>query len=72
MSYYQKFIATTAAKLGRVDIDPRHVEGYMRLQYGTLDHLDAATFDREVKIGIECVDADGIDNAESNAQSYAL
>ena len=34
--------------------DPRHIEGYMRLQYSSLDGLDAATFAREVMIAREC------------------
>lgn len=52
--------------------DPRHVEGYMRLQYSTLDHLDRATFRREVKIARQCIDEGGVERAESNARSYGL
>lgn len=54
------------------DHDPRHIEGYMRLQYSTLDHLDAATFAREVKTAIACIREGGIETAERNAQSFGL
>jgi hypothetical protein len=52
--------------------DPRHIEGYMRLQYSTLDHLDRATFRREVKLCAACVDEGGIEMAEKNAKSFGL
>ncbi len=52
--------------------DPRHIEGYMRLQYSSLDGLDAATFAREVMIARECVDAEGVEVAERNAKSFGL
>ena len=52
--------------------DPRHIEGYMRLQYSTLDHLDKATFRREVRIACGCVDEGGVQMAERNAKSYGL
>jgi hypothetical protein len=54
------------------DYDPRHVEAYMRLQYGTLDHLDRATFNNEVEICVDCIEQDGAINAESLAESYGL
>ncbi len=52
--------------------DWRHIEGYMRLQYSTLDHLDAATFAREVKTAIGCIEYGGVEAAERNAQSFGL
>ena len=52
--------------------DPRHIEGYMLLQYATLDHLDAATFAREVEIAAGCVEVGGVDMAERNARTYGL
>jgi hypothetical protein len=52
--------------------DPRHIEAYMRLQYSTLDHLDNATFRREVKIACACVDDGGVEMAERTAQSFGL
>lgn len=36
--YYDR-IAEILEKMGRSDVDPRHVEAGMRLQFSTLDHL---------------------------------
>lgn len=53
------------------DFDPRWVEGSMRLQYGTLDHLDGATFRAEIMLAIECERAEpGF--GESIALSYGI
>ena len=52
--------------------DPRHVEGYMRLQFSTLDHLDPMTFAREVQIAAGCIEVGGEEMAERNARSYGL
>jgi hypothetical protein len=71
--YYQKFIKMELAKNGFIGkYDARHIEGYMRLQNGCLDGLGKARFNHEVKISMECIDADGIENAESLAKSYGL
>ena len=51
--------------------DPRHVEAYLRLEYGTLDHLSPATFTKEVRIACQCIDADP-DQAEQLARSFGL
>jgi hypothetical protein len=51
------------------DYDPRHIEGYMRLQYGTLDHLSREDFKREVEIGVACINQDGAAKSERLAQS---
>lgn len=72
MRTYQERIIEVAARAGRADVDPRHVEGYMRLEHPTLDHLTRRQFAVEVEIGIACVDADGTDNAERNARSLGL
>ncbi len=58
--------------MDRQDVDPRHVEAYMRLEHSTLDRLSKSRFADEVEIGVMCVDADGVKNAESCAQSFAL
>lgn len=52
--------------------DPRHIEAYMRLEYGTLDHLDIDTFKREVEIASACIQQAGIDASEDLARSYGL
>lgn len=53
------------------DLDPRHVEAYMRLEYATLDHLDPAKFRREARSAAACVRQDP-DQAEALAVSYGL
>ena len=44
------------------DIDPNvdatGVEAHMRLQYSTLDHLDAATFRAEIALAKRCEEAE--------------
>lgn len=52
--------------------DPRHVEAYIRLQYGTLGHLDRTTMKREARIAADCIVVGGIEAAESLAKSYGL
>ena len=52
--------------------DPRHIEGYMRLEHSTLDGLSRAEFKNEVKIAVECIREDGLENAEKNAVSFGL
>lgn len=39
MSYYKESIRTEIARQGHIGVDPRHVEGYMRLGHSTLDGL---------------------------------
>ena len=43
--------------------DPDLIEGFMRLQYRTLDHLDRATFRKEVRIAAACIDQVGVAEA---------
>jgi len=69
---YRDSIRHEIARQGHIGIDPRHVEGYMRLEHSTLDGLNSAQFRREVSIGIECVIADGTTHAEILAKSYGL
>jgi hypothetical protein len=70
MTYFQRSIV--AKKLVPVGIDPRHLEGYIRLQHSTLNDLDWGTIRREVKLCVECVKVGGIEAAERNAQSFGL
>ena len=70
--FYYQTIREEIARQGHIGIDPRHVEGYMRLEHSTLDGLSWSQFSKEVGIGIECVLADGIQNAEANARSFGL
>jgi hypothetical protein len=71
MSIYQSIITRQLGKLKRSEVDPRHVEAFMRNQYGALDHLDRRTFNREVKLAVGAIDADP-SIGEPLAQSYGL
>jgi len=72
MSYYQRLIAECLVAFKRLDIDPRHIEGWMRLEHGTLDALSPSAFRREVQTCIDCVDEAGIDRSDELAASYGL
>ena len=72
-SYYQQAIREELAKVGMVGAaDPRHIEGYMRLEHPTLNGLSSERFTFEVGIGLACVRADGVEAAERNARSFGL
>ncbi len=68
VTYYQLAIA----KIVPADIDPRHVEGFMRLKYDALSELSRRAFNREVAIGVACIREGGVEQAERNAQSFGL
>jgi hypothetical protein len=70
--YYRNLIQSILADMGRQEVDPRHVEGWMRCENPTLDHLDRATFQSEVKIAVACIDGPEGDVSERLAQSYGL
>lgn len=50
-------------------VDPRHLEAWMRLQYGCLDHLAFETFLTEVPICLACIDEAGVEASEQLARS---
>ena len=60
-----------AGVVNGADYDPRHVEAYMRLEYGTLDSLSIEAFQRSALSMIGRIDIDPR-QAESLAQSYGL
>lgn len=70
MTYFQRSIIDKG--LVPQGVDPRHLEGFIRLQYSTLGHLDWPTIKREIKIGVACIREGGTDAAERNAQSFGL
>ncbi len=72
MKSYTDTIRTELARTGYIGVDPRHIEGYMRLEHATLDGLSWRQFQREVELCAECVGRDGMANAEANAQSFGL
>lgn len=73
MSFYQQAIREDMARLGRIGAaDPRHVEGWMRLERGTLDALSPAQFRAEVEIALRCIAVASTTENESLAESFGL
>lgn len=70
LTYFQRSILEK--HLVPVGVDPRHVEGFIRLQYSTFSHLDWPTIRRECRLAVECIKRGGVAAAESNAQSFGL
>ena len=68
---YDRQIAFELARRGRADIHPALIEGWMRLEHGCMDGLDARTFSREVRIAIDCFDEDP-EASDRLARSYGL
>ena len=67
-SLYQQRIADIVGP----DYDPRHIEAFMRVQYGTLDHLPTDQFTADARFCSICVDEIGKEEAEKVARSYGL
>lgn len=65
-SFYASLIRETVP-----DCDPRHVEAYMRLDFGTLDGLTRDQFRYEAMAASHAVRADPV-QAELLARSYGL
>lgn len=53
-------------------VDPRHIEGYVRLEYSILGSLSWPTIRREVRIALACIEEAGVDEAEACARSWGL
>jgi len=53
-------------------VDPRHVEAYMRVGHGTLDHLNPQRMTAEVSLAVLCIELSGTEEAEALARSYGL
>ena len=64
---YQRRIAERTS-----DVDPRHIEAWMRLEHPTLDGLSAAEFEREVDEAAALVRAAGTTESEALAASFGL
>lgn len=67
---YKDMIAKLAKVMG-VDVDPRHVEAWMRLEFGTLDARPESDF-RAFIAEVPLIEAEEPGASESLAQSYAL
>ena len=70
---YQKKIREILALQGYIGkYNSRHIEGYMRLEHSCLDGLSKQAFINDVETCRQCVENDGIINAESLAKSFGL
>jgi hypothetical protein len=71
-SLYAETISGILAKLGSPATDPRHVEGFIRLEHRTLDGLSRRDFAFEVEVALGCIAEGGVAEAEALAVSYGL
>ena len=67
LTFYQRLITEQTS-----DVDPRHVEAWMRLEHPTLDRLSRAEFEREVDIAVVAIATAGPDESEALAASLGL
>lgn len=73
MNLYQQIIRESMASAGRIGAaDPRHVEGWMRIEHGCLDGLSRSQFDAEVRIAIDCIAAGPLADSEALATSMGI
>jgi hypothetical protein len=54
------------------DFPPHQIETFIRLEHGTLDHMDMAALEREAATAAECIREGGPDMAEACARSLGL
>ena len=71
-SFYHNLIADICLKQRMGAHDPRHIEAFMRIQYGTLDHLPRSKFEEEVKLFHMGGASGGGDEWEECAKSFGL
>jgi hypothetical protein len=67
MSLYQGTIKKIAPKC-----NARYIEAWLRLEFGTLDHLSPSRFRKEVKMAVECAKTATKKENEDLAKSYGL
>ncbi|HEX4345216.1 MAG TPA: hypothetical protein VHZ31_06600 [Solirubrobacteraceae bacterium] len=60
--------------LGRLapEEDPAHVEAWLRVAHGELEHIDALHFVREVKLAVESIRARDAAESDELARSFGL
>jgi hypothetical protein len=66
-TFYQRFIAERVH-----DVDPRHIEAWIRLKHSTLDGLSEAEFVTEIYEALGAVLDAGPDRSEALAVSFGL
>lgn len=64
---YKERIATLCG-----DYDVRHVEAYIRLEHPRVDVLPVDELAEEVELGMRCIEAQGVQEAERLARSFGL
>ncbi len=70
---YERVILDIMVETGHAgQYDPRHIEAFIRIELGTLDHLTRQEFRYQIAIARECVDIGGIRNAEDCAISFGM
>jgi hypothetical protein len=72
MGFWTKEVAQEMERQGARGLDPRHVEGYIRLAFPTMGNMSPSEFRREVEIGIACVQMAPSAEAETLAKSWGL
>jgi hypothetical protein len=73
VNLYSQMIREAMARNGRAGAaDPRHVEGWMRIEHGCLDGLSRSQFDAEVRIALECIAAGPLADSDALATSMGL
>jgi len=66
-SYYQRYIAERMR-----DVDPRHVEAWMRIEHPTLDGLSRVQFIAAMHVALGCAIDAGPEASEALAVSFGL
>ena len=66
-TFYQRLVADRTC-----DVDPRHVEAWMRLEHPTLDGLSRAEFACGIDEALACIRASGPTESEALAASFGL
>lgn len=72
ISPYQETIKRRLLTLRRTEVDPRHVEAWMRVAHPTLDGLSSVQFDYEVLIAVGCLDAWPPKDNDRLAETFGL
>jgi hypothetical protein len=72
VNVYQEEIREALQAMGRADVQPHHVEAWMRLEHRTLDALGGPAWWRAIKDAVACVDASGATESEQLAASFGL
>jgi hypothetical protein len=72
MTHTQQSIREHLARAGRLGMDLRHVEGWMRIEHATLDGLSPAEFHAEALAAADCTTDAGPITSEALAASLGL